>query len=124
MADRRRAVVRATKKTVAAGVGALALSAVFAAWGAGTANADVIDIDGKPSFEANPVPEGGVRTARPGVPNSGTAADVRRSAKGEPLAPSGGEVKDSLRAVPGITGGSSNPFRRGPHSNNPGMWEW
>ncbi|MCV7415250.1 hypothetical protein [Mycolicibacterium litorale] len=114
-----------TKKLVVVATGTLAVAGAFLALGAGTANADVIDIGGKPNptFDANPAPEGGVRTTGKGVANAGPS-DVRRSSKGEPLPPSGGVVKDSLRAVPSITGGIGPYIGTGPARNGPGMASW
>ncbi|BCI52894.1 hypothetical protein NIIDNTM18_21720 [Mycolicibacterium litorale] len=114
-----------TKKLAVVGTGALAVAGAFLALGAGTANADVIDIGGKPGpvFDANPAPEGGVRTTGKGVANAGPS-DVRRSKKGAPLPPAGGEVKDSLRAVPSITGGIGTYIGTGPLRNGPGIASW
>jgi hypothetical protein len=125
MVGRVDAVAGRTKKLAVVGVGALALTGAVLMFGAGSANADVVDIGGKPgpTFEANPAPEGGVRTSGKGVANAGPS-DVRRSRKGAPLAPAGGEVKDSLRAVPPITGGIGTYIRTGPARNGPGMSGW
>jgi hypothetical protein len=122
---RTNAVAGQAKKLAVVGAGALAVAGAFLAFGAGTATADVIDIGGKPNpvFDANPAPEGGVRTSGKGVPNAGTS-DVRRSSKGEPLPPSGGQVKDSIRAVPPITRGIGTYIGTGPARNGPGMASW
>lgn len=113
------------KRSAVAVAGALALAGAVLVFGAGTAHADVIDIGGKPNpvFDANPAPEGGVRTSNRGVANAGSS-DVRRSAEGSPMAPPGGEVKDSLRAVPSITGGIGTGISMGPARNSPGMASW
>lgn len=114
-----------TKKLVVVGMGALALTGAVLAFGTGTANADVVDIGGKPGpiFDANPAPEGGVRTTGKGVANAGPS-DVRRSRKGAPLPPAGGEVKDSIRAVPEIKGGIGTFIRMGPARNGPALGGW
>lgn len=113
------------KKSVLMGTGALVAAGAFLALGAGTANADVIDIGGRknPTFDANPAAEKGVRTTGKGVANAGPS-EVRRSKIGAPLAPSGGEVKDSLRAVPSITGGIGTYIGTGPLRNGPGLASW
>lgn len=113
------------KRSAVAVAGALALTGAVLVFGAGTANADVVDIGGRsdPVFDANPAPKGGVRTSKKGVANAGSS-DVRRSAQGTPMAPPGGEVKDSLRAVPSITGGIGTGIRTGPARNGPGMGSW
>ncbi|KUI24170.1 hypothetical protein AU196_19865 [Mycobacterium sp. IS-1742] len=125
MVGRVDALGRKTTKLAVVGAGALALAGAVLAFGAGSANADVVDIGGKPNpvFDANPAAEGGVRTSGKGVANAGPS-DVRRSRKGAPLAPSGGEVKDSIRAVPPITGGIGTYIRTGPARNGPGMSGW
>lgn len=114
-----------TKKFAVVGMGALAMAGAALAFGMGSASADVVDIGGKPGpiFDANPVPEGGVRTAAKGVPNAGPS-DVRRARKGAPLPPAGGEVKDSLRAVPEIKGGIGTFIRMGPARNGPALGGW
>lgn len=113
------------KKSAFAVAAAFALTGAVLAFGAGTANADVVDIGGKPNpvVDANPAPEGGVRTSSKGVANAGPS-DVRRSPEGAPLAPPGGEVKDSMRAVPPITGGIGTGVRTGPARSGPGLGSW
>jgi hypothetical protein len=125
MVGRVDALGRKAKKLAVAGAGALALTGAVLAFGAGAANADVVDIGGKPGpiFDANPAAEGGVRTSGKGVANAGPS-EVRRSRNGAPLAPSGGDVKDSLRAVPSITGGIGTYIGTGPLRNGPGMASW
>lgn len=125
MVGRLDAFTGTTKKLAIAGVGAAAIAGAALAFGAGAANADVVDIGGRPgaSFDAHPAPEGGVRTTGKGVPNAG-ASDVRRAKKGAPLPPAGGEVKDGLRAVPSITGGIGTYIRMGPARNGPGLAGW
>ncbi len=123
----RRVAVLADKgrKLAVIGAGALALTGAVLAFAAGTANADVVNIGGKPNpvLDANPAPEGGVRTTGKGVANAGPS-DVRRSREGAPLPPAGGEVKDSIRAVPPITGGIGTHIRTGPARNRPGLADW
>lgn len=113
------------RKLAVIGVGALALTGAVLAFAAGTANADVVDIGRKPNpvLDANPAVEGGVRATGKGVANAG-ASDVRRSRKGAPLPPAGGEVKDSIRAVPPITRGIGTHIPTGPARNRPGLADW
>lgn len=125
MAEHADALVRKTKKLGVVGFGALAVTGAFLAFGAGTAGADVTDVEGDPSAPlANPIAEDGVRVADPGVVNAGPS-EVRAADVGAPLAPAGGESKDSLRAVPSITGGIGNYIDFGPFGG-PGapIWDW
>jgi hypothetical protein len=124
MVGRVDAVADKTKKLAVIGMGALALTGAALMFGTGTANADVVDIGGRPSpVDANPAAEGGVRASGKGIANAGPS-DVRRSRKGAPLPPAGGAVKDGLRAVPPITGGIGTYVRMGPARNGPGMAGW
>lgn len=119
------ALVRKTKKLGIMGFGALAVTGAFLAFGAGTAGADVSDIQGDPAAPSGfPVAEDGVRTADPGVVNAGPS-EVRAADIGAPLPPAGGESKDSLRAVPSITGGIGTYVGFGPFGG-PGspIWDW
>lgn len=125
MAENAEALVRNTKKLGIVGFGALAVTGAFLAFGAGVAGADVSDVEGDPAAPfANPIAEDGIRTADPGVVNAGPS-EVRASDINAPLAPSGGEVKDSLRAVPSITGGIGTYIDFGPFGG-PGapLWDW
>jgi hypothetical protein len=119
------ALVRTTKKVGVAGLGALAVTGAFLAFGAGTAGADVEDIGADPSAPfASPVAEEGVRISDVGVANAGPS-EVRAADINAPLAPAGGESKDSIRAVPGITGGIGTYLDFGPFGG-PGapIWDW
>ncbi|BCI54914.1 hypothetical protein NIIDNTM18_41920 [Mycolicibacterium litorale] len=125
MAEHAEALVRKTKKLGIMGFGALAVTGAFLAFGAGTAGADVEDIEADPAApSAFPVAEEGIRVADPGVVNAGPS-EVRAADVGAPLAPSGGESKDSLRAVPSITGGIGTYIDFGPFGG-PGapIWDW
>ncbi|TFV61074.1 hypothetical protein E4P42_02555 [Mycobacterium sp. PS03-16] len=125
MAEHAEALVRRTKKLGLMGFGALAVTGAFLAFGAGTASADVEDVEGDPSAPAAfPVAEDGIRVADPGVVNAGPS-EVRAADIGAPLAPAGGESKDSLRAVPSITGGIGTYIDFGPFGG-PGapIWDW
>jgi hypothetical protein len=125
MAEHAEALVRKTKQVGLMGFGALAVTGAFLAFGAGTAAADVSDIEPDPSApSAFPVAEDGVRVADPGVANAGPS-EVRAADIGAPLAPAGGQTKDSLRAVPSITGGIGTFIDFGPYGG-PGapIWDW
>ncbi|KUI24405.1 hypothetical protein [Mycobacterium sp. GA-2829] len=125
MAENAEALVRNTKKLGIVGFGALAVTGAFLAFGAGVAGADVSDIEGDPAAPAaNPIAEDGIRVADPGVVNAGPS-EVRAADINAPLAPAGGEVKDSLRAVPSITGGIGTFVDFGPFGG-PGapLWDW
>lgn len=125
MADHAEALVRKTKKLGVVGIGALAVTGAFLAFGAGTAGADVSDIEADPAAPfAGPVAEEGIRVADPGVVNAGPS-EVRASDINAPLAPAGGESKETLRAVPSITGGIGSYIDFGPFGG-PGapIWDW
>ena len=103
MAEHAEALVRKTKKLGIMGLGAVAVTGAFLALGAGTAGADVDDVEGDPAApSAFPVAEDGIRVADVGVANAGPS-EVRAADIGAPLPPAGGESKDSLRAVPSTT---------------------
>jgi hypothetical protein len=125
MAEHAEALVRKTKKLGILGFGAVAVTGAFLAFGAGTAGADVSDVEGDPAApSAFPSAEDGIRVADPGVVNAG-ASEVRASDINAPLAPAGGEVKDSLRAVPSITGGIGSYIDFGPFGGaGAPIWDW
>ncbi|MDY6870112.1 MAG: hypothetical protein SV966_06025 [Actinomycetota bacterium] len=127
MAEHAEALVRRTKKLGIMGFGALAVTGAFLAFGAGTAGADVDDVEGDSSApSAFPVAEDGIRVAGLGVANAGPS-EVRAARIGAPLPPAGGESKDSLRAVPSTT---ARTYLWGPiddgifDSGGPEMFEW
>ncbi|MBO0679325.1 hypothetical protein JRC04_17815 [Mycolicibacterium sp. S2-37] len=125
MADHAEALVRRTKKLGVAGLGALAVTGAVLAFGAGIAGADVEDVEGDPFAPfAGPVAEEGIRVADPGIANAGPS-EVRAADINAPLAPAGGETKDSIRAVPSITGGIGTYLDFGPFGG-PGapIWDW
>lgn len=72
---------------------------------------------------AGPVAKEGIRVADPGITNAGPSS-IRVADAGAPLLPVGGVVRDSLRAVPGITGGSGT-FKPGPfRGKNAPLGKW
>jgi hypothetical protein len=125
MAENAEALVRKTKKLGILGFGAVAVTGAFLAFGAGTAGADVSDVEGDPSAPfANPVAEDGIRPSEAGLVNAGVS-EVRAADIGAPLAPAGGESKDSLRAVPSITGGIGSYVDFGPFGGaGAPIWDW
>lgn len=125
MAEHAEVLVHKTLKLGMMGFGAAAVAGAFLAFGAGTAAADVSDIKPDPSApSAFPVAEDGIRTADTGVANAGPS-EVRAADIGAPLPPAGGSTKDSLRAVPSITGGIGTFIDFGPYGG-PGapIWDW
>ncbi|MCK0172833.1 MULTISPECIES: hypothetical protein [Mycobacteriaceae] len=125
MADHAEALVRRATKLGFAGLGALAVAGAAVAFGSGIAGADVSDVEADPFAPfAGPVAEEGIRVADPGVVNAGPS-EVRAANINAPLAPAGGESKDSIRAVPGITGGIGTYLDFGPFGG-PGspIWDW
>ncbi len=125
MAEHAEALVRKTKKLGTVGLGAVAVTGAFLAFGAGIAGADVDDIEGDPAApSAFPVAEDGIRVADPGVVNAGPS-EVRAADIGAPLPPAGGESKDSLRAVPSITEGLGTYVDFGPFEGaGAPIWDW
>ncbi|MBO0676928.1 hypothetical protein JRC04_05585 [Mycolicibacterium sp. S2-37] len=105
------------------GAGAFTVAAAVVSLGAGTAGADVQDIEPSPIINGQTGVEGGNRASEIGIANAGPA-EVRASRIGAPLAPAGGEVKDSQRAVPSITGGIGTYISTGPARNGPGLSGW
>jgi hypothetical protein len=124
MANHVRVLVHKIKKLVVAGIGALAVTGAFLMFGAATAGAAVENIQPDPAAPSSgPLAEDGLRVADPGIVNGGRS-EVRVAEIGEPLAPSGGETKDSLRAVPSITGGIGTYIDFGPFDNGPPLGDW
>jgi hypothetical protein len=112
------------KKLAVSGAGVLAVTGVLLMLGAATAGAAVEDIQPDPAAPSSgPLAEDGVRVADPGIVNGGRS-EVRVAELGVPLAPSGGETKDSLRAVPSITGGIGTYIDFGPFDNGPPLGDW
>lgn len=124
MAEQAEGFLHKAKKAGVGGLGALAAAGVLLAFGAGVAGADVEDIEADPAVPSGgPIAEDGVRSSDPGVVNAGPS-EVRVADVGAPLAPAGGETKDSIRAVPSITGGIGTYIDMGPFNNGPPIWDW
>ncbi|MBO0679425.1 hypothetical protein JRC04_18340 [Mycolicibacterium sp. S2-37] len=124
MAESVQTFIRKVGRTGAGGLGALAVAGTLLAFSAGAASADVEDIEPNPAVvSGGPLAEEGVRGADPGFVTAGPS-EVRAAAVGAPLAPAGGESKDSIRAVPSITGGIGTYIDMGPFDNGPPIWDW
>jgi hypothetical protein len=103
MAENAEALVRKTKKLGILGFGAVAVTGAFLAFGAGTAGADVSDVEGDPSAPfANPVAEDGIRPSEAGLVNAGVPCP--------PSPVASGAMSTSVRsAVPVRRSGTGNP---------------